>query len=240
MKKSAKTTISTVTVVFVTIVAAVILVVFSLKNAPAKYLCEKYDFNRSQLKCVEYIPKHYFFDLNCWESGWTTSTWIFSYDGKEFIVKNIDDEYYDDYQFDEYCNWCIDYLNFYLSENVVSVTLNSENFFDKNKKFTENDFKRMLSNIECPTVFVTFEDIVSYAYDQEKAKQVGDNVKEEIKHNKILRDASVIIVDKSIKFETEIPDFCSEGDRVYLTYHYLTEDFRDLQKQKQLIYTNQL
>ncbi|MGN0523452.1 MAG: hypothetical protein ACI4IG_04175 [Eubacterium sp.] len=53
MKKNYKTTISIITVVFVTIVAAVILVVFSLRNAPAKYLCEKYDFDRSQLKCVE-------------------------------------------------------------------------------------------------------------------------------------------------------------------------------------------
>lgn len=235
MKKSAKTTISIITVVLVTIVAAVILVVFSLRNAPAKYLCEKYDFDRSQLKCVEYIPKHYFFDLNCWESGWTTSTWIFSYDGKEFIVKNIDDEYYDDYQFDEYCNWCIDYLNSYLSENVASVLLNSKCFFENNEKLTKNEYKSMLYAEGGILIYLSFEDIKQYIDNDDNAKQISINVDKEIKELGFSKETFVVIVDKSVEFKNEITNY--SGDRVLLTYHNIAENPQDLRDLDKIKYT---
>ncbi|MGN0531546.1 MAG: hypothetical protein ACI4IN_01970 [Eubacterium sp.] len=237
MKKKTKITIAVLTAVTVAFVTAAILGINAAKNAPTKYLCDKYNFDKSKIECVEYSPRHYFYDLNYWSQGWTTPTWFYEYDGNEFIVKKIDNEYYDDYQFDEYCNWCVEFLDSQLTEDVASINLSSEKFFESNRILTQSDFESMLYSMSGYTIYIRVEDITPYINDKEKARIIGDNVEKEVEKMKMGNNAYVLMVDKSVIFENYLTYF--DGDRNYITLHSLTKSKQDLQKSNKLVFTNQ-
>lgn len=231
--KTTKTTIAVLTAVTVAFVTAAILGINAAKNAPTKYLCDKYNFDKSKIECVEYSPRHYFYDLNYWSQGWTTPTWFYEYDGNEFIVKKIDNEYYDDYQFEEYCNWCVEFLDSQLTEDVASVNLSSEKFFESNRILTQSDFESMLYSNSFPMIYVSYENIEIFENDKNKAYTIGDSIIYELREIGLANKAAVFIVTKNVTFDN---CFYENTERVYVTEHLPSKYINDLRDSKQLVF----
>lgn len=228
MKKS-KVLIFTIAVV-VMIIAIIAIILFSIKNMPIKYLNEKYGFEKSKIECIHFRPKYYFYDLDYFEYGWTTPTWIFRYNDNEFIVKKTKFGYRDDYQFSEYYDWCLNYVDSNTYEKIDSIFMDSKELFNSDSLLAEKDFHNLLLKESSLTVFISSADI-------EKAVSIGDSLTKEIKELGIEDGAnSYIVID--FKSQKKIIEMDSE-DREYVSKMSYDKSIRELIKEQKIFYTNQ-
>lgn len=220
--------------VFVLIIVTTISIVHISKQAPVNYLVEKYDIDRKELHCVKYSPKHCYYDLDYFKYGWTTTMWIYKYDDNEFIVKKINDEYCDDFQYDEYRNWCIDFLSSELNERVISVSVESLEFFEDNRKLTTTDFRDMLCHNESMGISITFDDINPYTKDKELVNEVAENIVNRSKQIEKLNITDIEMIDKSIEFTKSFTYY--GGDRNYRSIYDYKENSDVLEEQGKYVY----
>lgn len=234
--KSLDTKVGTV-LAFIAIVTAIVIavVMLSLRCAPVKYLTEKYDFDKKDLKCVEYHPKHYYLDFDNWCSGWTDNTWEYEYQGTVFLVKKIDGVYYDDYQFDEYYNWCLDYLKTNVDENISALYINSKYFLQSSKKLNENNFKSVLNFDNHIYINVTLSDFEKYKNNEELAFIIGESISDRFKELNPNLCCEILLVDETVETAKTINYL---ADRCYYSEYYTTESIQDLCEQGRLMYAN--
>lgn len=216
-------------------VSIVILLTHSFKPSPTEYLCDKYGFDKSKLECVEYSPKHYFYDINYWSSGWTAPTWFYEYEGNEFIVKKFNDEFRDDYQFDEFCNWSIDFLNSQTEYTIVSMDLKSDKFFDFNHILNETDYKSILYSMDGYTIYIMINNIGIYIDNEEELLKTRELVEKNIKNIGFINNNAIIfLVDETVGFENKITYY--NGDRNYISEHSSLDDITGLKNENKIIF----
>ena len=117
----------------------------------------------------------------------------FEYNGRKFFVNRNDGKFYDDYQLEDIENWCTEWLQKNIDENIVGIELIIDNYFnyiancDKSNNYvlTKSDTKEFLDNYSYgkynyyQTIF--YYNNYDHSNELEYTKQLKAKIKDKIK-----------------------------------------------------------
>ena len=105
-----------------------------VKAKAVAYLCKKYDAKITDFKLIDSRHAGTYWDSSRDELfqflAWKDFAFEFEYNGRKFFVNRNDGKFYDDYQLEDIENWCTEWLQKNIDENIVGIELIIDNYFN--------------------------------------------------------------------------------------------------------------
>ena len=168
-----------------------------VKAKAVAYLCKKYDAKITDFKLIDSRHAGTYWDSSRDELfqflAWKDFAFEFEYNGRKFFVNRNDGKFYDDYQLEDIENWCTEWLQKNIDENIVGIELIIDNYFnyiancDKSNNYvlTKSDTKEFLDNYSYgkynyyQTIF--YYNNYDHSNELEYTKQLKAKIKDKIK-----------------------------------------------------------